>query len=498
MKHKKKALLLILILFMLTIQLREVIGLRFMPFADKNILYLEVTSEVAGDIDATEELVKQVEDILKKSPEVISSTSAIGDGIPKFYMSMLPAVPSKDYGQIMLRFDLEKGERFETKEELTTYIQEEINIRIRKGKAIVKMLEYGKPIGNPVRIRVMGDDYDSIYKEVQLIQRELENIPGTINVENNASERTFVYSVQPDDDLLRRYGLSRYDIQKQINIALKGTKASTYKKTGNEYDILVESNINTLKQLENLKIKSSMLGNKVLLKQFAKIRLKTDIDTLRNYNGQMNIMIVSDVKHGYSGVDIQNIIEEKILRMNLINRPIFDGEREEIERNFGSMRMLFVLVVLLMYSILLIQFNSFINPIIILITIPLSIIGIFNGLFLAGKPLAFMVMLGIVSLAGVVVNNAILLIEYINDARKQGFSVELACKDAVSKRFRPIISTTMTTVMGLVPLYLSGNPLFDGMSIALMSGLLVSTLLTMIVIPTIYALVTKDKPTMIA
>ena len=103
-----------------------------------------------------------------------------------------------------------------------------------------------------------------------------------------------------------------------------------------------------------------------------------------------------------------------------------------------------------------------------------------------------------VSLAGVVVNNAILLIEYINDARKQGFSVELACKDAVSKRFRPIISTTMTTVMGLVPLYLSGNPLFDGMSIALMSGLLVSTLLTMIVIPTIYALVTKDKPTMIA
>ncbi|WP_432664673.1 efflux RND transporter permease subunit [Wukongibacter baidiensis] len=493
LKHKKKTLVLVLILFILTTRLVGVIGLRFMPFADKNILYLEITSEVAGDMDATENLVMKVEGILKENPEVTSLTTSIGDGLPKFYISMLPAVPSKDYGQIMLRFDLEKGERFIQKEELTTFLQEEMDSRIKGGKAIVKMLEYGKPIGHPVRIRILGDDYSSIYKDVQLIQRELEKIPGTMNVENDASDKTFIYSVETDNDFLRRYGLSRYDIQKQVNIALKGTKASTYRKAGNEYDIVVESNVDTLKQLENLKIKSSMLGNRVLLKQFADIKLEAQIDTLRNYNGDLNIMVTSDVKHGYSGVEIENILEEKISKMNLVNEVVFDGEREEIERNFGSMKILFMLTIILVYSILLIQFNSFVNPLIILITIPMSIIGIFNGLFLAGKPLSFMVMLGIISLAGVVVNNGILLIEYINDARRAGYSVEEACKDAVGKRFRPIISTTMTTVIGLVPLYLSGNPLFEGMSIALMSGLLISMVLTMIIIPTIYAIVTKDK-----
>ncbi|WP_432409358.1 efflux RND transporter permease subunit [Wukongibacter sp. M2B1] len=493
LKNKKKMLLLTLVLFILTTRLVGVIGLRFMPFANKNILYIDITSEVTGDMNATEELVMEVESILKESPEVASLTTSIGNGLPKFYISMLPSVQSKDFGQIMLRFDLEKGKRFTHKEELTTFLQEEIDGRIKGGKAIVKMLEYGKPIGHPVRVRLLGDDYSTIYKEVQLIQRELENISGTINVENDASERTFIYTVETDDDILRRYGLSRYDIQKQVNIALKGTKASTYRKAGNEYDIVVESNVNTLSQLENLNIKSSMLGNRVLLKQFTNIKLEAQIDTLRNYNGDLNIMVTSDVKHGYSGVDIENILEEKISKMNLINEVVFDGEREQIETNFGSMRILFMLAIILVYSILLIQFNSFINPLIILITIPMSIIGIFNGLFLTGEPLSFMVMLGIISLAGVVVNNGILLIEYINEARKQGFTIEEACKDAVSKRFRPIISTTMTTIIGLVPLYLSDNPLFKGMSIALMSGLLISTILTMIIIPTIYATVTKDR-----
>jgi len=494
LRNKKKTLLIVFILFVLTVRLKGVIGLRFMPFADKNILCLEVTSEVAGDMYVTEKLVMQVENILKENPEVISCTASIGDGLPKFYISMLPSMPSKDFGQIMLKFDLENSQRFSTREELATYLQEEIDSRIKGGKAIVKMLEYGKPIGHPVRIRVMGEDYDSIYNEVQLIQRELEQVPGTINVENDASERTFIYTVEADDDLLRKYGLSKYDIQKQVNIALKGAKSSTYRKAGNEYDIVVKSNIDTLKQLENLKIKSSMLGNRVLLKQFADIKLEAQIDTLRKYDGDLNIMITSDARHGYSGVEIENIIEERISHMNLVNEVVFDGEREEIKRNFGSMGILFAFTIILVYLILFIQFNSFINPLIILITIPLSIIGIFNGLFITGKPLSFMVMLGIISLAGVVVNNAILLIEYINDGRKQGFSVEAACKDAVSKRFRPIVSTTMTTVIGLVPLYLSGNPLFDGMSIALMAGLLTSTVLTMIIIPTIYSLVTRDKP----
>ncbi len=493
LKNKKKSLLIVFIVFIISMKLAGSTGFQLFPFAEKDFMYIDISSEVSGDIDATEALVKKVENILKEQPEVKTCTSSIGNGLPKFYMSLQPTAPSKDFAQMMIRFDLGKKVRFKTKEELSVHLQEELDSGISNGTAVVRLLESGEPMGHPVKIRVVGEDYDQIRKDVELIEAELEKIPGTINIENDATDKKLVYSIDADSDLLRKYGLSKYDIQKQINIALEGTKASTYRKSGNEYDIIVESNIETFKELENLEIKSTTLGNKVLLKQFADVKLNTQLDAIGSYNGDMNVLVTCDAKPGYSSVDIENIMEKKIPKIDVISDIVFDGEREGIEDTFGNMSILFVLIVVLIYSILLIQFRSFFKPIMILATIPLSLIGCLWGLFIANKPISFMVMLGIISLAGIVVNNAILLIEYIDEAIKEGFSVDEACKDAVSKRFRPIILTTTTTVIGLIPLVLSGNALFDSMAVALMSGLLVSTILTMVVIPTIYSLVNKDK-----
>lgn len=493
LRNKKKSLLTVFIVFIISMRLAGATGVQLFPFAEKDFMYIDITSEVSGDMDATEKLVEKVEHILKEQSEVKKSTSSVGNGLPKFYMSLQPSSPSKDFAQMMIRFDLGKKGRFKTKEELAVYLQEEIDTSVSNGTAVVRLLESGAPLGHPVKIRVVGEDYDQIRKDVELIEKELEKIPGTMNIENDGTDKKLVYSIDSNSDLLRKYGLSKYDIQKQINIALEGTKASTYRKLGNEYDIIVESDIKTFKQLENLKIKSTTLGNKILLKQFADVKLGTQLDSIGSYNGDMNILVTCDVKPGYSSIDIENIMEKRIPEINLVNDIVFDGERESIKDSFGDMGILFVLIVVLIYSILIVQFNSFFKPIMILITIPLSLIGCFWGLFIANKPMSFMVMLGIISLAGIVVNNAILLIEYINEARKEGFSIDEACKDAVSKRFRPIILTTTTTVIGLIPLVFSGNALFDSMSVALMSGLLVSTILTMVVIPTMYSLVNKEK-----
>jgi len=141
----------------------------------------------------------------------------------------------------------------------------------------------------------------------------------------------------------------------------------------------------------------------------------------------------------------------------------------------------------------LVEFKSFIEPVIILATVPLSLIGSMMGLFISGKPLSFTALLGVVSLMGIVVNNAILLIDYIKDAKKQGYSNKDACINAVGMRFRPIMLTTVTTLMGLVPMAFSSSELFSPMAVVLMSGLLVSTLLTMIVIPVIYVALDNIK-----
>jgi len=165
---------------------------------------------------------------------------------------------------------------------------------------------------------------------------------------------------------------------------------------------------------------------------------------------------------------------------------VFKGEREKITENFSNLGTLGVFILLIVYSILLMEFKSFIEPLIILLTIPFSLVGSMLGLWITGKPLSFTALLGVISLMGIVVNNGILLIDYIKNAKKQGYTSKEACLNAVSLRFRPIMLSAITTVMGLLPLAASKSELFSPMAIALMSGLIVSTFLTMIVIPVIY------------
>ncbi|MDD4844621.1 MAG: efflux RND transporter permease subunit, partial [Anaerotignum sp.] len=491
--NKKKVIAVILLLFVFSMNLKNAVGTKFFPYVDKNILYINVDNETAGDMDSTEDLIMEIEKIVKGIPEITTTTAAIGNGMPKFYMSMFPPIPSEDFGQIMLRFDLKKEQRFENKEELVDYIQGEIDAKVVSGKATVKMLEFGKPLGDPVRIRVTGNDYDSINEDVRKIENLLESIAGSVNVKNDGQQRNLVDILDVDYNLSKKYGVSNYDIASQINIALNGNKATLFQKNGNEYDVLLETDINSLQALTNMKIKSSITEKKVLLKEFSEIKIAPQLNTLKNFNGEMSVMVSCNNLFGYSSVEIENVLEEKMGKEVFTNKIVFDGEREEIDDVFGDMKILFILAVLIIYAILLLQFNSFKTPFIIMLSIPLSTIGIFSGLFLMGEPLGLMGMLGIISLSGVVVNNGILLIEYIEEGRKDGLTLDEACKSAVGKRYRPIMSTTATTVIGLVPLYLSKNPLFTGMAIVLISGLIISTFLTMIVVPTIYAMVNKEK-----
>ena len=199
------------------------------------------------------------------------------------------------------------------------------------------------------------------------------------------------------------------------------------------------------------------------------------------------------MKYGYNPVEVQgqlaSILDQETLDGIVIT---YDGEKQKILENFGDVGESAVLAVVLVYLILLIQFNSFKQPVVILLTIPLSAFGSIIGLTLSGQTLSFTAILGIVSLLGIVVNNAIVLVDFINSERAEGKPIEVACYDAVDKRFRPIMLSTITTVIGLTPLIYSGSELFVPMAISLMSGLMVSTVFTLVVIPVIYSLFIKE------
>ncbi|RKD33927.1 efflux RND transporter permease subunit [Thermohalobacter berrensis] len=487
-KNKGKTLIIGIVFLIISLLIGSILPMEYYPTSDKEIIYIDIETEYI-DINKTEEIVKKVEKFLEKEKEVVDFTTSIGKGLPKFDISILPQVDSTNFAQILTRVDLKKGGRFKSNTEFVQYLQEIYNKNIVGAEVKVKELEITS-MGAPIQVRVTGDDMEKIKATVEDIKSTLSKIEGTRNIDDDLDERIYEFLLDIDTDKSILKGITKYDIQNEINIALMGREASVLRQEGKEYDIVIKGNINSINDLENLAIKSSITGNKVFLKQIADINLKSSIPVIKRYNGKRAIAVTSEVKPGYNAVEVQTVLEEKINKKIYKDvNIIYEGEKAELENDLGNIGIAAVFAIFMIFIILMVQFNSIIQPFIILISVPLSIIGSIFALLIFRQPLSLFGFLGIVSLIGVVVNNAIILIDYINRERAKFISIDEACKKAVNARFRPVILTTITTVLGLIPLAISGNDLFKPMAISFMGGLMVSTLLTLVIIPVTYGLV---------
>ena len=298
-----------------------------------------------------------------------------------------------------------------------------------------------------------------------------------------------------DEDLASTFGLTKYDIQYQINLALNGANASVMKVDGQEYDIEVKSNITDIEDIKNLPIKSQYTNEKILVKQFAEVSIKEQLTFIKRYNRETLVSVTARVRPEVGASSIQSEIE-KYTNEGFSESGVkisYGGDSETITKYLTGLVSAGIIALVVVYVILLVQFNSLKQPVIILATIPLSFIGVILALLVTRTHFTFTVGLGIASLFGIVVNNAILLIEYINRARKEGLNVREACEYSVEKRMRPILLSSITTIFGLIPLVLAQSSFFTPMAIALIGGLLISTLLTLTVIPTIYYLIENEK-----
>lgn len=489
MKKKRTVVALSILAFTITIAVALILGLQFFPKADKNMIYIDVRTEQNTDIGKTEQLMEEVAVILQQQKEVISLTAAIGGGLPKFYNATPIYTKSQDFGQYLVRLDLKKDGRFRNNTQFVSYIQKQLNDNVSGGIVTVKELEQGDPIGSPVTVRITGRDIERLGEVSEQIRMALSGIEGAMNIDDDFSDRVYKFSIGIESDKTSISGITNYDLQNEINILLQGRTVSVFRKDGKEYDIVLKGNIKSKEDLENFRIKSAAAGNKVILKDLADVGLESELPCIRKHDGELCVTVYSDVQSGFSAVGIEEALKKEISKMELDDVSIvYSGEKSKIIQYFGELGNSSIFAMFVIFIILLVQFDSFSQPLIIMLTIPLSIIGSVLGLFIFRQVLSFTALLGIVSLLGVVVNNAIVLVDYINSERKQGKPVEEACKGAVNMRFRPIMLTTTTTVIGLIPLVMSGSQLFRPMSISLMFGLMLSTILTLVVIPVVYSL----------
>lgn len=465
------------------------LDMELLPNSTKPILDVDVTTSNISNIDETKEVMNVIEKKLGEFPEIESYLLSIGGRVPKYSFSANTATESIDKGSVMLKINLKEGNRFNSKAEFAEYLQGILKNSVPGSKVIVSELGVVPSMGSPIQVKLAGDDLEELNRGAVIVEEELEKIEGTKNISSDRKIKMNEFYLDMKNDVINPYGLTKSIIQNELNIALMGRDASTYRKNSEEYPIIVKSDIQSLKDMKNYMFKSTSTRNKYQLKQIADVGLKADYASISRYNGKRIVTVGASAKDGYSADTLQkklkNILGQKDLGKVEV---IYKGDSDVLGDALGSLAMGAIIGIMIILVVLMIQFNSFKQVGIIVSSVPLGLIGATIGLVIFNKPISMFTMLGIISLIGVVVNNAIVLVDFINEERVKGTSVDDACREAVSKRFRPIILSTTTTVVGLIPLAMPGNPLFQGMAIAFMSGLGFSVLFTLIVIPVVYAI----------
>lgn len=470
------------------------LGLQFFPAADKPVLYINFEGE-SMSLDATASSILDINEILDNYELVDNYTSSVGGGLPSFFLTVPTMTEAVNMSQFMLQINEELLEEYDSIDDVARELQLMLNEVVTSGTATVKSLEYSIPTEATITYSVSGSDTDKISEVAAAMVAALEEIEGTDNVRDTQSTSVYQYQIDLDSDILSSFGLLKYDVLIQINTALMGANVGTYYGSAETLDIILRSDISSLSELQSLQIVGSVSDTAVELTQIASVSLEASTPTITHYNGENFVYVLSDLLTGYNSLYIENQLENKYLAdMDLSGITIEShGEVSNMMDLIVSLAYAAVVAIFIIYLVLRMQFKNYSQPIIILTSIPLSFIGCGFGLWIFNMDIQAMALVGLVSLFGIVVNNGILLLEVINDRLSLGYNVTEACMEALSERYRPILLSAITTCIGLVPLILSGDGMTAPMASVLLFGLMFSTLLTMVVVPTLFALMHRKK-----
>ena len=493
MNAKWLVIVIIIVALAITAYLAVDIDKIFFPNSDKDIIYIDILNNNSDDIDSTYEISNEVASILNNEDSINYFVTAIGGGVPRFNRILLMYSEKPDVSQIMIKVDLENGQ-FETNSELVEHIQNKIDLKKLDAKVVVKQLMYAFPMDEDIKIRISGDDIKKVKQhEIKIFETLLE-IEGVTNVNKSNANYITEYEINIDNEKIAIHGINMYEIQNELSIATLGRRSGSIIKEGFENTIIVKCDIQTIDDIYDINIKSKTTNEYVKMSELVNINEIEKISTILKDNGKYSLAVTADYNLDYDKNESLEKIENSIDALNIVDCEIeYDGEAKTISENFGQIAILGIIALIFVFLILLVQFKSYLQPLIIFITIPLSVIGSIVGLYVANQPISFTALLGIVSLLGIVVNNAIILIDYINRQLKNNVKLKKACINATSRRLRPIFLSTITTMIGLIPLAIGSSQLFKPLAIALISGLFVSTLLTLIVIPVFVSMGKKRK-----
>ena len=492
MQHKGWVLGLAAFIFVGSLALLPVIGLSFFPPAEMPDFMVRVKMPGNTSIYETDRVVRYVESVLDTLPAVEKYAANTGHGNPRIYYNLFPKNYARDFGEIYVHLNSYDHAVYEqTVETLRRQFAGYPFAHI-----FIKEYEQGIPVQAPVMIYVYGKDFDRLRTLAGRVERVVRETPGAINVENHVKSNRTDIRFHINKDKAMMLGVPVAEVDKTLRTAINGATVSHFRdRQGKEYPIVVRMPYDSLLQLSDLDLLTvkSLTGHFIPLRTLAQPELRNDPGLITRYNMQRSILITADLAKGSS---LDDVMKPVLARLDTLSFPFgygyrIAGELENRNRSFGGIGEAGIIALIAIFAVLVLQFRSFKQPLIIFAAIPLAITGSLWALFLTGYSFSFMAFVGLVSLVGIVVNNSIILVDHSNTLRRRGKSIPEAVMESGKVRFTPIILTAFTTIGGLLPLTLKGGLIWAPMGWTIIGGLLVSTLLTLVVVPVLYLVFTE-------
>lgn len=465
---------------------------QFFPTSDRNQMVVDIKLPEGAHLDTTDAAVRVVEKEIASRNEVTQTASFIGRSAPQFYYNIISVPFSPHFAQIIV-----ETTTTEDLNPLLKHIRSFVKTRLPEVKMVARKLEQGPPIKAPVEIRLTGKDLGDLENAATMVSNELRSIKGTEDIRHDLGPGAPTIRFTINDAAAGRFGLTRADLAFALYGRTRGLPMGELRSGDDPIPVVVRSSAGEMMPVENLESVSVPApdGRLIPLAQIATEKAVWQPAAIKHFNGVRVATVSSQLTEGHTFSDV---LKELTPRLKTLDLPAnvefgFGGDAEGSGEANTSLLKSFPIGILLLIGVLLAEFNSFRRTLIILVTVPLAAAGIVPGLLIGNQPFGFMSMLGVIALVGIVVNNAIVLLEVVEERKKQGADVNEALTDAVSRRIRPILLTSGTTVVGLLPLAFSSSTLWPPLASTMISGLIASTMLTLVVVPAIYRLMFNDK-----
>ncbi|QDQ26421.1 efflux RND transporter permease subunit [Chitinimonas arctica] len=485
LKYRKTVIVVTLLAFVVSVGLFKFVPKQFFPASNRPELMVDVWLPQASTYAQTESQIKALEAKLKGDPNIESVTSYVGNGSPRFYLPLEQQLPNLNFGQLMV---MTKNEH--VRDAVFDKIQKLFDTDFPLVRGRVTRLENGPPVGYPVQFRVAGPDHVKLKGIAEQVATLMRGNAHVRHVNTDWSERVKVMRLEVDQDKARALGITSQQLSIALQTSMTGITVTQYREHDRTIDVVARLDVPERTDLNNLKDAKIYLhnGKYVPVSQVARLKLESEESIVWRRNRMPTISVRADVS-GAQAPDVTMSLWPEMKKLN-DSLPIgysieIGGSQESSVKGQSSIMAVMPLMLLAVMTLLMFQLQSISKMILVLLTAPLGMIGVAATLLLFQVPFGFVAQLGVIALAGMIMRNSVILVDQIDQHTAEGEHPWHAIVESAVRRFRPIMLTAAAAILAMVPL--TRSTFWGPMAWAIMGGLFVATLLTLLFLPALYA-----------